>query len=97
MNSKIILSEEGCVPRVGVTGHGRVLREGAGQAKLEIGQCVPGDASVECKHAIIVQQCLLNVLVQREVAPKLESVPAFDPTEGVSGFVEIRSRNRTRN
>jgi hypothetical protein len=51
----------------------------------------------EREDAVVVQQGLLDVLVQRELAAELERVPALVPTEHVADGIEISARHRSRN
>src|SRR5258707_9877322 len=71
---EIILCEEPGTPAVGVAGHRRILRNGSWQAHHEMGEGrnrkgfaglgVFYVRAVESKHAVVVQQGLLNILVQ---------------------------------
>src|SRR5215472_5877105 len=97
MNAVIILGKDGRVPGVGVPGYGRILRERSGQADLEIRKCALSNRATESENAVIVQQGLLDVLVQRKLAAKLEGVTAAVVAEGIARRVEIGAGHRARN
>ena len=89
VNAEIILHEERRVPAIGVACDGRVLRDRAGNADQEVRQRVPGRAIVECEDAVVVEQRLLNVLVERNLSAQLERVVALVPTEDVAYGIEV--------
>ena len=64
VNAEIILHEQSCVPAIGISRDGRVLRDCAWNTDQEIRQRVPGHAVIEGEDAVVVQQRLLNVLVE---------------------------------
>src|ERR1700724_457960 len=79
-DSEIILCEKSRAPTVGVASHGGVLRYGGWQPHHEIGEGrnrkgfaglgILDVGAVESKHAVVVQEGLLNVLVQSFVRSK---------------------------
>ena len=89
MNAEIILREERRVPAIGVTGDGRVLRDRTGNTDQEIRQRVLGHAVIEGEDAVVIEQRLLDVLVERDLSPQLERVIALDPTENVACGVKV--------
>src|SRR5881394_3391619 len=101
MGLEIILHEERRVPAIGIAGYRGVLRDRARNTDQEIGKRVtsrschtsashPGRGiCIEGKHPIVVKQCLLDVLVERDLSAQLERVLALDPTENVAGRVKV--------
>src|SRR5438874_481716 len=51
----------------------------------------------EREDAVVVEQGLLDILIERQLAAKLECVAALVPTQHVADGVEIRARHRPRN
>ena len=84
MNFEIILHEECRVPAIGVARYGRVLRDRAGNTDQEIGKRITSRSCdrwgshpcrctcIEGENAVVVKQCLLDVLVERNLSPQLE-------------------------
>src|SRR5215469_214005 len=97
MNAEIILQEKGRVPIVGVSDDWSVLRERAWKTQLEIGQGILADRAIEGENTVVVQQCLLNVFVEGEFAPKLDRMAAMRVTESVPQRVKIGACQRTCN
>src|SRR5205823_577553 len=105
-NFEIILHKECRVPAIGVARYGRVLRDRAGDADEEICQRVTGRSCytsashpcrctcIESENAVVVKQCLLDVLVERDLSPQLERVIALDPTENVACGVKVSTGYR---
>src|SRR5438874_12780611 len=97
----------GCrVPAMGVARYGRVVGDCAGGADQEIGQRVTrrgGYTSashpcrctcIESENPVVVKQCLLDVLVERDLSPQLERVIALDPTENIACRVKVSTGDR---
>src|SRR6266446_10007887 len=105
-NFEIILHKEGRVPAFGVARYGGVLRDGARNADQEIGQRVTGRSCytpashpcrctcIEGENPVVVKQCLLDVLVERDLSSQLERVIALDPTENVACGVKVSAGYR---
>src|SRR5439155_6575456 len=101
MNFEIILHEECRVPAIGVARYRRVLRDRAGNTDQEVGKRVTSRSChrwgshpcrctcIEGENPVVVKQCLLNVLVERDLSPQLERVIALDPTENVACGVKV--------
>src|SRR5947207_761096 len=68
------------------TFHTRILEEQSTHPR--------GGICIEGENSIVVEQCLLDVLVERDLSAQLERVLAVDPTENVAGRVEICAGGR---
>src|SRR5438105_13977761 len=53
--------------------------------------------TAELKNAIVIQQSLLNVLIQRFFRAEADGVPAMRPTHHIAQRIEVRSGLRTIN
>src|SRR5258708_6700268 len=106
MGLEIILHKERRVPGVGIARYRGVLRDRARNTDQEIGKRVTsrschtsashpgGGICIEGENAIVVEQCLLDVLVERNLSAQLERVLALDPTENVASRVEVSAGRR---
>src|SRR6266567_3472926 len=97
MDAEIVLREDRGVPGVGVSDDRRILRQRTGKSDFEIRQSILADHSIEGEGAVIVQQRLLNVFIERKLATKLKRVTAVVVAEGIAGRIEICSRYRAGN
>ena len=96
MNPKIVLNEQSRIPGIGIRGHRCVLRQPRGLSDKKIRKRVIGRARIaKREYAVVVEQGLLNILIERQLAADLDRVSALVPTEHIAYRVEVRTRSRT--
>ena len=94
----VIILRECCrVPAIRVASDRRILRDGARNANQEIRERVLRGAIVEGEHSVIVQQRLLNVLVERQLATHFQRVLALRQTEDIAQRIEVGTGRRPPN
>src|SRR5205807_7460126 len=85
------------VPAIRVTGNRRVLGNRTWNSNHKIRQRILGHAVIKSEDAVVVEQRLLNVFVERDFSAELQRVFPLIPTEHVADRIKVSACGRSTN